>query len=53
MTTLLWIFGIVFVLFVAVSLVSISEKLREISMHTHATNMLLKGLLDGLKGKDI
>jgi cytochrome c-type biogenesis protein CcmH/NrfF len=53
MTVLLWIFGIVFVLFVAVSLVSISEKLREISMHTFATNLLLKGLLDGHKGKDI
>jgi cytochrome c-type biogenesis protein CcmH/NrfF len=53
MTVLLWIFGIVFVLFVAVSLVSISEKLREISMHTFATNLLLKGLLDGRRGDQI
>jgi len=53
MTALLWIFGIVFVLFVAVSLASISEKLREISMHTHATNLLLKGLLEEHRGDQI
>jgi len=53
MTILLTVFWAILAIIAVLSLVSISEKLRELSVEAHARNLLLKGILDALKGLHI